>query len=104
MQQRNLHNDAVMDEAVDKRVGKALGHLAALVVVRLMVDIEHGHVDVPHPVSENINCHHRDAVGRAQLLLHHIFLVGILGAEILPEAQGLRVQPRLLQLDENQAQ
>ena len=100
-QERYLYDDAVMGKAIDKRVRQALGHLMPLVVVGFVVDIEYRHVDVPHPVSENIHSHHRDAVGRAQLLLHHIFLVGILGTEILPEAQGLRVKPRLLQLNEN---
>ena len=33
VQEGDLHDDAVMHEAVDERVGKSLGHLAPLVVV-----------------------------------------------------------------------
>ena len=104
VQQRDLHDDTVVDETVDKRVGESLRDLVALVVVGLVVDIEHGHVDLPNPMSEDIDGHHRNAVGRAHLLVHHVLRVGILGTEILPEAQGLRLQPCLLQFNEDQAQ
>ena len=104
VQKRNLDDNAFMDEAVDERVGESIGHLAALVVTGLVVDIEHWHFDVSDPMPENIHRHHRKPVGRAQLFLHHVLWVGILGSEILPEAQGLGLQPSLLQLDENQAQ
>ena len=85
VQEWNLHDDAVMDKAVDKRVRKTLGNLVTLVIVGFMIDIEHRHIDMPYPMPENIYCHHRNPIGRAHLFAHHILGIGILCAEVLPE-------------------
>ena len=103
VQEWYLYDDAVMDETVDKGVGKPLGYLVTVVIIRLMVDIKHGHVYISDPVPENIYSHHWNAVGRAHLLVNHVLGVGVLRAEILSEAKGLCLQPCLLQFDEYQA-
>ena len=86
VQEGDLYDDAVMDETVDKGVGKALGYLVAVVIIRLVVDIKYGYVYISDPVPENIYGNHRNAVGRPHLLVHHVLFVGILSAEILPKA------------------
>ena len=58
-----------------------------------MVDIEHGLLNVTNLMTENVYGHHWK--GRSVRL--HVFRVGIVNAQILPEAQSLRLQPRFLQ-------
>ena len=86
VQEGDLYDDAVMDETVDKGVGKALSYLMPVVIIRLVVDIKHGYVYISNPVPENIYGNHRNAVGWPHFLVHHVLFVGILSAEILPKA------------------
>ena len=104
MQERYLHDDTFMDEAVDKRVGKSLCHFMPLIVVGLVVDIEYRNIDFPYSMPKDIHSYHRYSVGRPHLFMYHILRVSILCTEILSEAQRLGLQPCLLQFDENQAQ
>ena len=101
VQKRNLDNDAVMDEAVNKRVREALRHLMAFIVVGFMVDIEYGHVNLSYSMPKDIHRHHGNTIGRVYLFAYHILRVCILCTEILPEAQRLRFQPCFLQLNED---
>ena len=86
VQEGDLYDDAVMDEAVDKGVGKTMRHLMAVVIIRLVIDIKHGHVYISNPMPENIYGNHRNAVGWSHFLAHHVLFVGILSTEILPKA------------------
>ena len=83
VQEGDLYDDAVMDETVDKGVGKALSYLMPVVIIRLVVDIKHGYIYISDPMPEDIYGNHRNAVGRPHFLVHHVLFVGILSAEIL---------------------
>ena len=98
-----LHDDAVVHQALHEGIGDALRHLVAVIVVRLVVDIEHGLLDVAHLVAKQIDRYHGDAVvHQSVLVLHDILGVGIVGAEVLTEAQRLSLEPRFLQFDEHE--
>ena len=97
-QQRYLHDDAVVYQAVDKRVRQALDNLRTVVVERLVADIEHRHLNVAHTMAQQIYRHHRYGMPVAVVLRGDVLRVGILRAEILAEAQRLRLKPRLLEL------
>ena len=90
-QQRYLHDDAVVYQAVYKRVGQAFDHLRTVVVERLVTDIEHRLLDVAHTVAQQIYRHHRYGMAVAVVLRGDVLGVGILRAEILAEAQRLRL-------------
>ena len=98
MQQRNLHDDAVVCKTVDKGVGQPLCDYLSIVVARLPVDIQHGFLDVTHTVPQQIDSNH----GQSKALLGDIVAARILHTQILPEAQCLGLNPGLLQLDEDQ--
>ena len=98
---RNLHDDAIVREAVHKGVGKTFCHYLVIVVVCLVIDIQDRLFDVAHLVPENIDRHHRQG-GAVLALGVDVLGTGVLHAEILSEAQCLRFHPRLLQFNEDQ--
>ena len=96
VQARNLHDDAVVRQALHKGVVDTLLHQIVIVVVHLVVHIDHGCVNVPHGVAKQVDCHHGQGMGPAAQFEgignprfrvgHHVLLVAILGAEVLAEA------------------
>ena len=103
MKAGNLHNDAVVGQALHKRIGHALRHLMAFVVVGLVLHIEDRLRDIAHQMAQEIDRHHRNGIARgSKVLLEHIFLVAVLRTKILTEAERLRGKPRLLQLDQDE--
>ena len=101
-----LDDDAVVDKALDKRVGKSPEHLAPVVVVRLVAHVKDRLLDVAHLVTQQVDRYHGDAVAvrSAVVLVADVLGVGILRAEVLAETKGLGFQPRLLKLYQHQAQ
>ena len=89
-----------MRQALHKRIVVATCQQVAIIVVRMMVDVDHRRRDVANPVAEQIDGHHREGM-LVSALLHDVLLPRILGTQILAEAQGLRLQPGLLQFDEH---
>ena len=102
VQQRYLHDDAVVYQTVDEGVGVAMLHFLAVIVHSLMPHIDHGLVDVADAVPQEVDCHHRDGKSLVVAFLLHVFLGVVLQGKVAAETQGLRVQPCLLQFDENQ--
>ena len=97
-QQRYLHDDAVVRQAVYKRVGQSLGNQLFVVVIRLVLDIEYRFVDVAHPVAQQIDSHHGQSMLATVL---HVVRVVVLYAQVLSETQCLRFKPGLLKLYQN---
>ena len=71
----------------------------AIIVKRLMPDIEHRLVDVAHSMAEQIDSHHWQCMLAAG---HHVVRIVILDTKILAEAQRLSLKPRLLKLNQYQ--
>ena len=94
-----LHDDAVVGQAVHKRVGQALGNQMAVVVVGLVPDVQHWLVYVANPVAQQIDGNHGKGVLPAG---QHVVRIVILYAEVLAETKGLGLKPSLLQLYENE--
>ncbi len=96
-EQRYLHDDAVMHQTLYEGVGDSFLHLIAIIVVGFVVDVDNRHLNIPHPMSEEINGHH--GYGKAIVaVMANIAFITVLCAQVLPEAQRLRLQPCLLQL------
>ena len=55
MEAGNLHNDAVVGQALHKRIGHALRHLMAFVVVGLVLHIEDRLRDIAHQMAQEID-------------------------------------------------
>ena len=104
VKQRNLYDDAVVYETLHKRVGHPCGHLHSVIVVRLVLYIKHGLLDVAHAMSEQIDGYHRYAPTIGVIILDDVVGIGILRTEVLAETQRLRLQPCLLQFYEHQFQ
>ncbi len=102
MQQRNLHDDAVVYQAVDEGVLVSVGHLRAIVVEGFVAHIDDGLVYVADAVPQEIHGHHGEGVSLSVAFLLHVLLRVVLCREITAEAQGLRVEPCLLQFDEHE--
>ena len=100
VQERYLHDYAVVDQTVDEGVLHSVFHHPAVVVVCVMRYIDHILVDIPHTMTQQIYGYHRHGISVQSALLHHVLLGIVLCSEITAEAQGLRIEPRLLQLDE----
>ena len=82
VQPRHLYDDAVVGEAADKRVGHAPGHDVAVIVARLVHDVEHGLLDVAYGVAQDVDRHH----GQSVPAVVYVPLVLVLHTEILPKA------------------
>ena len=94
VQTGNLYDDAIVCEAVDKRIGKPLRDYVVVVVERLVVDIKHRLLDVANLMAKQIDGHHRQGM----VGVMHVLRVGVVHTQILAEAKGLRLKPCLLQL------
>ena len=58
VQTRNLHDDAVVSQTLDKRIGKAVYHPVVVVIVAVVIDIEYGNFDISHLVPQQIDGNH----------------------------------------------
>ena len=96
VQTRNLHNNAFMRQALNKRVGQSLRHHVTLVIIGMMFHVKNGFFYIAHAVSQQINGYHRDATTRQLIVLQHVIRIGILCAQILAEAERFGFEPRLL--------
>ena len=88
-----------MCQAIDEGVWQSLCHGLLVVVVCLVLDVEHRLVDVSHAVPQQIHSHHWQGVLATS---KHVVGVVVLHAEVLAEAQCLRLEPCLLQLYEDE--
>ena len=104
MQERNLYDYAVVCKAFHKRVGHAVCHLIAVIVIRFVTHVKYRLLDVAHTVTEQIHGNHRYGISVRIIVFFDIVRIDILCAEILAEAQRLRFQPRFLQLNEHKLQ
>ena len=87
VQTRNLNNDAVMRQTVHKSVWKTLCHDVVIIVTRLVAHVQHGFLNVPHLMAQQIDGHHRQGMTS----IRHVFRVRIVHAQILPETKRLSV-------------
>ena len=78
MQQRYLHNDAVMCKTFNKLVGHPAPYFAAHIVVHLMVYIHHRLFYVAHTMPQQIHCHHRQGKALGIIRLGHILGIGVM--------------------------
>ena len=88
MKQWNLHDNAVVGQTLYKRVWQSLRHHQSVVVVRLVAHVENWFLDVAHPVPKKIDRHHRQGLAP---IIGHVARILVLHAEILSEAQCLRL-------------
>ena len=100
MKKRNLNDNAVVGETVDKWIRQPFGNQMAIVVVRLATNIKHRLVNVTHLMAKQIHCNHGDGIG-AFMLRQHVGYVGILGPQVLTEAQRFCFKPSLLKFYQN---
>ena len=101
MEQRYLHDDAAVGEAVDERVGQALRHWLAVVVLCLGGDVKHRLLNAAHAVAQQVDGNHGQGVlaivdGGTVDGGHHVLLVAVLRAYVLAEAQQVAGQVGLL--------
>ncbi len=104
VQQGYLHDNAVVHQAVHKRVGNASRHQPVLIVIGLVQDIQDRLLDVTHTVPQEIDTYHGDAHAALVSLPNDVVGVGILRAQVLAETQCLRLEPGLLQFYEHKLQ
>ena len=97
VQPRYLYDDAVVCQTLHEGIGQTFRHHVAIIVVRLVMDIDDWLLDVAHFMSQQI-----DGNGGQRIVAFHVLRVRVVHAEILAEAQRLGLKPRLLQLYENQ--
>ena len=86
-----------MHKTIHKRVRQPLSHFLAIVVIRLVVDIQHRFLYISYLMPQQIHCNHRNAIPHRIFILLHILRVCILCTKILPETQCFRFKPCLLQ-------
>ena len=85
MQTRYLHDDAIVCQAVDKRIGQTMRDHITFVVARLVVHVEHRLFDIAHLVTQQVHGHH----GISVAVLAHILRVGVMHTQILTKTQSL---------------
>ena len=90
-----------MGQTVNKWIWQSFRHHFAVVVIRLMSDVEHGLLNVPYFVAQQIYGYHGNGV-LVGTVADNIVGVLIVHAQILAEAECLCRQPRLLKLYQNQ--
>ena len=101
-QPRYLHNYAVVGETLNERVFLALLYHLAVVVEHVVVDINHRLLNVADSMSEKVNGNHWICESFRRVFAD-VYLVTVLRTQILAEAQGLRVEPCLLQFYKDDA-
>ena len=102
MEQRYLDDDTVVYQAVDKRVLHAALNYLAIVVERVVSDINHSLVDVANTVAKQVNGNHGHGIALQLAFLHHVLLGVVLSGQIAAEAKRLGVYPSLLKLYEDE--
>ena len=90
-----------MLQTLHKRVGHAVLHELAVIVIRLMVHIHDRLLHLSDAMPQEIDGNHGYGI-LPVIFLQHILLVVILQGEVTAEAKCLGGQPSLLQLDEHQ--
>ena len=85
MQTRNLYNNAVVRQAVDKRIRNTLGDTLFVIVKSVMMDVDDRFLNVSHLMTENIHGNHRHGIAFLATGNDILFAL-ILNAEILAEA------------------
>ena len=101
-QSRYLHDYAVVGETLNERVFLALLYHLAVVVEHVVVDINHRLLNVADSMSEKVNGNHWICESFRRVFAD-VYLVTVLRTQILAEAQGLRVEPCLLQFYKDDA-
>ena len=91
MQQRNLHNDAVVRQTADKWVFHRLLYYLSIIVVGIVLDVNHGLVHMAYAMSQEINRHHGCCVSLVLPLLRYVFGSEILGTQVLAETKRFRL-------------
>ena len=95
VQQRYLHDDAVVVQTIHKFVRYAPHHGLVLVIVYLVTYVYYRVFYLAYLMPEQINRHHRQGVA-VGAVSHDILRILIVHSEILTEAKSLRGKPRLL--------
>ena len=98
MQPGNLDYDAVVGQAVHKGIRQTFGHQIAIIVERLVIHINDRLLYITDLMPQQIDSHHGEGIA----IIPHILGIRIVHAQILPESQGLRVEPGFLQFYQNQ--
>ena len=98
VQTGDLHDDAVVGEAVYKSIGQSFRHDVVVVVEMLLVDVKHRHLNVANLMAQQVYSYHRQ--GMARIL--HILRIRVVNAQILTETKGLRLKPGLLKFNQNE--
>ena len=101
VQTRYLNDDAVVVQAVHEPVGNAAHDGPAVVVEGLMAHVDHRLLNLSHAVPQQVDGHHRQRVA-VGAVGNDVLRVLVVHAQVLPEAQRLSGQPRLLQLNEDE--
>ena len=101
MQQRNLYNDAIMLQALNKRIRNTLLYFFTVIVVSMMVDIYNRLLNLTDTMPQKIDSNHRNSI-LLMLFLQHILLVIILQCKITAKAQSFSWQPSFLKFDQHQ--
>ena len=89
VQARNLHDDTVVHQTLHERVGNALRHQTAVVVVGVVAHVDDGLLDVAQRVAQKIDRDHGQGVA-VGTVLDDVARILILRAHILAETQRLR--------------
>ena len=101
MQAGNLHDYTVMCQTVYEGVGNPFCDRTPLIVQCLMLHINNRFLDIAHLVPQKIDGHQGQGVA-VMTFANNILGILVVHAQILPETQGLRLQPSLLKLYQNQ--
>ena len=101
MQQRNLYNDAIMLQALNKRIRNTLLYFFAIISISMMVNIYNRFLYLTDTMPQKIDSYHRNSI-LLMLFLQHILLVVILQSKITAETQSLSWQPGLLKFNQHQ--
>ena len=73
-----MNDDAVVDQALYERIRNTFCYYLALIVVRMVIDINDGFLNVTHTMPQHIDCHHRGSMSLRIILLDNIFRILIL--------------------------
>ena len=88
MQQRNLYNDAIMLQTLNKRIRNTLLYFFAIISISMVVDIYNRFLYLTDTMPQKIDSYHRNSI-LLMLFLQHILLVVILQSKITAETQSL---------------
>ena len=100
MQAWYLNDDAVVRQALYEGVVHAIDYQVAVIVVHLVVHIHHGCLNRSHLVAQKVDGNHGQRMHAAPAARHVAFMA-VLEAQVLAEAQHLRLHPCLLHLYED---